>query len=72
MTPRMDQCCCKCYYYEQVPKPEDPDIGRCHRYAPKPAVEIYKLPPDNMMRFVRWPAVHSTDDWCGEFREMDA
>jgi hypothetical protein len=48
--------CCECLYWKEG---QDHRIGWCHRYAPRPTIDIRKAPD------VTWPCT-AFDDGCGE------
>ena len=70
------QLCCHCRYFVVEEEDDDgPDLGTCHRYAPRPLMYL-PIPgndrgPDlDYRQFPVWPQVMSTEG-CGEWSPFD-
>lgn len=48
-------CCEVCRYFDPISE----EIGKCHRYAPRPSLSV-------MSSAVAWPVVRPSE-FCGEF-----
>lgn len=60
--------CENCRYF--CPNGEQGD-GDCRRHAPQPANVRYRHRDDDNARFVSWWPEVNSDDWCGDFEEID-
>jgi hypothetical protein len=57
------QCCGDCAYWEGTEGPRETD-GRCHRHAPS-------VPLNHPDLSTAWPLTEP-DDWCGEWKAVQA